>query len=95
MLAIIISDGKHGILLGMSLGIASLKPTVWPRYADDTFKLWPHQETVQILLDYVNPLHNGRRKQNSLGLPASINNSHREYVQDIHISQTNLHQAML
>lgn len=38
----------------MDLGLASLKTTIWSRYIDGTFILWPHQETVQILLDHVN-----------------------------------------
>ena len=38
----------------MALGSTSLKPSMWLRYVDDTFILWPHQEDVQILLDRVN-----------------------------------------
>ena len=38
----------------MALGSTSLKPSMWLRYVDDTFILWPHQEDVQILLDQVN-----------------------------------------
>ena len=38
----------------MALGSTSLKPTMWLRYVDDTFILWPHQEDVQILFDHVN-----------------------------------------
>ena len=38
----------------MALGSTSLKPSMWLRYVDDTFILWPHQEDVQILLDHVN-----------------------------------------
>ena len=34
----------------------SLKPTIWLRYVDDSFILWPHQEDVQILLDHVNSI---------------------------------------
>ena len=32
----------------MALGSTSLKPSMWLRYVDDTFILWPHQEDVQI-----------------------------------------------
>ena len=37
----------------MALGSTSLKPSMWLRYVDDTFILWPHQEDVQISLDHV------------------------------------------
>ena len=40
----------------MALGSTSLKPSMWLRYVDDTFILWPHQEDVQILLDHVNSI---------------------------------------
>ena len=30
----------------MALGSTSLKPSMWLRYVDDTFILWPHQEDV-------------------------------------------------
>ena len=40
----------------MALGSTSLKPSIWLRYGDDTFILWPHQENVQILLDHVNSI---------------------------------------
>ena len=40
----------------MALGSTSLKPSMWLRYVDDTFILWPHQEYVQILLDHVNSI---------------------------------------
>ena len=40
----------------MALGSTSLKPSMWLRYIDDTFILWPHQEDVQILLDHVNSI---------------------------------------
>ena len=40
----------------MALGSTSLKPSMWFRYEDDTFILWPHQEDVQILLDHVNSI---------------------------------------
>ena len=36
----------------MALGSTSLKPSMWLRYVDDTFILWPHQ----ILLDHVNSI---------------------------------------
>ena len=38
----------------MTLGSTSLKPSIWLRYLDDTFVLWPDQGDVQILLDHVN-----------------------------------------
>ena len=41
---------------GTALGSTSLKPSLWLRYVDDTFILWPHQEDVQILLDHVNSI---------------------------------------
>ena len=40
----------------MSLGSTSRKPSMWLRYVDDTFILWPHQEDIQILLDHVNSI---------------------------------------
>ena len=40
----------------MPLGSTSLEPSMWLRYVDDTFILWPHQEDVQILLDHVNSI---------------------------------------
>ena len=40
----------------MAFGSTSLKPSIWLRYVDDTFILWPHQEDVQILLDHVNSI---------------------------------------
>ena len=40
----------------MALGSTSLKPSIWLRYTDDKFILRPHQEDVQILLDYVNSI---------------------------------------
>ena len=40
----------------MALGSTSLKPSIWLRYINDTFILWPHQEDVQILLDHVNSI---------------------------------------
>ena len=40
----------------MALGSTSQKPSMWLRYVDDTFILWPHQEDVQILLDHVNSI---------------------------------------
>ena len=40
----------------MALGSISLEPSMWLRYVDDTFILWPHQENVQILLDHVNSI---------------------------------------
>ena len=40
----------------MALGFISLKPSMWLRYVDVTFILWPHQEDVQILLDHMNSI---------------------------------------
>ena len=40
----------------MALESISLKPSIWLRYVDDTFILWPHQGDVQILLDHVNSI---------------------------------------
>ena len=40
----------------MALGSTTLKPSMWLRYVDDTFILWPHQEDVQILLDHMNSI---------------------------------------
>ena len=40
----------------MALGSTSLKPSMWLRYVDDTFILWPHQDDIQTLLDYVNSI---------------------------------------
>ena len=40
----------------MVLGSTSQKPSMWLRYVDETFILWPHQKDVQILLDYVNSI---------------------------------------
>ena len=40
----------------MALGSTSLKPSMWLRYVDDTFILWPHQEDVQTLIDHVNSI---------------------------------------
>ena len=37
----------------MALGSTSLKPSMWLKYVDDTFILWPHQEDIQTLLDHV------------------------------------------
>ena len=34
----------------IALGSTSLKPSMWLRYVDDIFILWPHREYVQILL---------------------------------------------
>ena len=40
----------------MALGSTSLRPSMWLRYVDDTFILWPNQEDVQILLNHVNSI---------------------------------------
>ena len=41
----------------MVLGCTSLKPSMWLRYVDDIFIIWPQQEDVQRLLDQVNSIH--------------------------------------
>ena len=40
----------------IALGSTSLKPSMWLRYVDDAFILWPHQKDVQALLDHVNSI---------------------------------------
>ena len=40
----------------IALDSAPLRPTMWLRYVDDTFILWPHQEDVQVLLGHVNTI---------------------------------------
>ena len=40
----------------MALGSIPLNPSMWLRYIDDTFILWPHQEDVQILMNHVNSI---------------------------------------
>ena len=40
----------------MALRSASLKPSLWFWYVDDTFIRWLHQEDVQTLQDHVNPI---------------------------------------
>ena len=40
----------------MALNSAPLRPTMWLRYVDDTFILWPHQEDIQVLLEHVNTI---------------------------------------
>ena len=40
----------------MALGSISQKPSMWLRYIDDSFILWPHQEDVQALLDHDNSI---------------------------------------
>ena len=39
----------------IALGSTSLKLSLWLRYVEDTFILWPHQE-VRTLLDHVNSI---------------------------------------
>ena len=41
----------------MALRSTFLKPSMWPRYVDDTFLLWPHQVDVQALMNHVNSIH--------------------------------------
>ena len=40
----------------MALGSTLQKPSMWLRYVDDTFVLWPYQEDVQTLFDHVNSI---------------------------------------
>ena len=40
----------------MVLESTSLKPSMWLRYGNDTFIIWPHQEDIQILLDHTNSI---------------------------------------
>ncbi|XP_022101583.1 uncharacterized protein LOC110985114 [Acanthaster planci] len=41
-----------------SLLTANCKPTIWPRYVDDTFIIWPHgQDHLQEFLEYLNKQH--------------------------------------
>ena len=40
----------------MALGSTPVKPSMWLRYIDDTFILWPHQEDVKILMNHVNSI---------------------------------------
>ena len=37
----------------MALGSTSLKLSMWFKYVDDIFILWPHQEDIQTLLDHM------------------------------------------
>ena len=52
----------------MALGSTSLKPSMWLRYVDDTFILWPHRD-VQILLDHVNSIQPSMEKEQENKLP--------------------------
>ena len=40
----------------MTLGSTSLKPSMWFRYIDDTFILWPHRDDVQTSFDNMNSI---------------------------------------
>ena len=40
----------------MAFGSTSLKSSLWFRYINYTFILWPHQEDLQTLLDHVNSI---------------------------------------
>lgn len=40
----------------LTLGSASLKPTLLLPYVDNTFILWPHQENEQVLFDHVSSI---------------------------------------
>lgn len=40
----------------MALKFTPLKPSLWLRYKEDTFILWPHQEEVQLVLDHFNSI---------------------------------------
>ena len=40
------------------LDSSPLKPTVWLRYVDDTFVIWPHGEkNLKIFLNHINEAH--------------------------------------
>ena len=72
----------------MALGSTSLKPSMWLRYVDDTFILWPHQEDVQILLDHMNSIRPSiqftmEKEQEQITLPRCISNTHRARIQVI------------
>ena len=45
----------------VALGSTSLKPSMWLRYVDDTFILWPSQKDVQTLLDHVNSIRSSKQ----------------------------------
>ena len=41
-----------------ALNQATLKPTCWYRYVDDTFVIWPHgKENLTEFLEHLNGLH--------------------------------------
>ena len=73
----------------MALGSTSLKPSMWLRYVDDTFILWPHQEDFQTLLDHVNSIRPyiqftmGKEQDNKLPF---LSNTHRARIQVICVS---------
>lgn len=60
---IITSDSKHIYMEYFeetASGAAPLKSTIQLRYVHDTYIHWPHQETVQILLDHMNSVRVGQ-----------------------------------
>ena len=73
----------------MALGSTSLKSSIWLRYVDDTFILWPHQEDVQTLLDHVNSIRPSiqftleKEQEKQITLPRCISNTHRARIQVI------------
>ena len=73
----------------MALGSTSLKQSMWLRFVDDSFILWPHQEDVQILLDHVNSIRPSiqftmeKEQDNKINLPRCISKTHRARIQVI------------
>ena len=47
----------------MILRSTSLKPSMWLRYVDDTFFLWPHQKNIQVLMNSIY-LYNSQWRKN-------------------------------
>lgn len=46
----------------MALDTAELKPTVWLRYVDDVWAVWPHgAETLGVFLQHLNSIHENIR----------------------------------
>ena len=41
----------------MALTFTSQKPSMWLKYADETFLLWSNQEDVQVQIDHVDSIH--------------------------------------
>ena len=65
----------------MALVSTSLKPSMWLRYIDDTFILWPHQEDVQILLGHMNSIRPSIQFTMETGRPLKVRlEEHRKAV---------------